>query len=191
MLEVLEAIKGRRSVRSFLSKDVSKSQIETIIECATSAPSAGNLQPWEFIIVRSPERRKALARAALNQDFIEEAPVVIVVLADQARSARVYGRRGAELFSIQDTAAAIQNMLLTAYSMGLGTCWVGAFNEDEVSEIVKAHPPLRPVAIIPVGYPRYHPTPVKRMPPSKVMHEEVYKGSKDLGREYSTPYKSG
>ncbi|MEM3429616.1 MAG: nitroreductase family protein [Candidatus Bathyarchaeia archaeon] len=182
VLEVFEAIRGRRSVRSFLDRDVSKSQLERIIECGTLAPSAGNIQPWEFIVVRSPERKKALARAALDQEFIEEAPIVIVVVADQSRSARVYGRRGAELFSIQDTAAAIQNMLLAAHSMGLGTCWVGAFDEDEVSKVVKVGASLKPVAIIPVGYPRYYPAPVGRRPISKVTHEEVYSSGKNQRR---------
>lgn len=182
VLEVFEAIKGRRSVRSFLDKDVSKTQVERIFECGTLAPSAGNIQPWEFIIVRSPERKRALARAALGQEFIEEAPVVIVVVADQARSAKIYGRRGAELFSIQDTAAAIQNMLLAAHSMGLGTCWVGAFDEDEVSKIVKVGAYLKPVAIIPIGYPKYYPEPIGRRPISKVMHEEVYSSKENKGR---------
>jgi nitroreductase len=139
-LDVLRAIGERRSIRSFLDKDITESDIRKIVECGALAPSAGNLQPWEFVVVRDPGRRGALAEAAHGQDFIAEAPVVIVVLANQARSATVYGRRGSELYSIQDTAAAIQNMLLAAWDMGLGSCWVGAFDEGAVAEIVGAGP---------------------------------------------------
>ena len=173
-MDLLAAIKERRSVRSFLHKDLPNGVLEEIIGCGILAPSAGNTQPWGFIIVRERQRKKALSEAALSQDFIEEAPVVIVVLADQARSARVYGRRGSELYSIQDTAAAIQNMLLTAHGLGLGACWVGAFDEGSVAEIVKAPRHAKPVAMIPIGYPSYPSTATPRRNISEVVHDEVY-----------------
>jgi len=173
-LDVLEAIKGRRSVRNFRDKEVSKSKLEKIIECGTLAPSAGNLQPWEFVVVRDSQRKRALAAAALHQNFVAEGSVVIVVLANESRSARIYGRRGAELYSIQDTAAAIQNMLLAAHGMGLGACWVGAFDEDAVAEVVGARNHVRPVGIIAIGYPRYIPEPTSRRKVTEVIHEEMY-----------------
>ncbi|MBS7623651.1 nitroreductase family protein [Candidatus Bathyarchaeota archaeon] len=173
-LNVLSAIRKRRSIRSFLERDVAESDVRRILECGTLAPSAGNLQPWQFVVVRDQQRKAALARAAYDQMFIAEAPVVIVVLADQSRSASVYGRRGLELYAIQDTAAAIQNMLLAACEMGYGTCWVGAFDEDSVAEIVKAGRGTKPVAVIPVGYPRYTPAATRRRRLSEVIHEETY-----------------
>jgi nitroreductase len=151
-LEVLEAIKGRRSIRDFTEQSVSEEEVKTLIDAARHAPSAGNIQPWKFIIVRKPEVKHTLAVAALNQFFIEEAPVVIVVCANEEMSRIGYGSRGASLYCLQDTAAAIQNILLTAHTMGLGTCWVGAFREDEVKEALDAPDGVRPVAIIPVGY---------------------------------------
>lgn len=175
-MDVLSAIRERRSIRSFLDKEVPEDDIKKIIECGTLAPSAGNLQPWEFVIVRDPRRKDALAQAAYGQDFIAEAPVAIVVLANQPRSATVYGRRGSELYAIQDTAAAVQNMLLAACEMGFGTCWVGAFDEDAVGEIVKAEPETKPVAIVPIGYARHFPAARPRRKTTEVVHEETCRG---------------
>ncbi|MEM2954120.1 MAG: nitroreductase family protein, partial [Candidatus Bathyarchaeia archaeon] len=150
-MDVLEAIKGRRSIRAFKNVDVSEETVERLIDAARWAPSAGNIQPWEFIIIRKHEIKRKLAEAALGQSFIEEAPVVIVVCADEVRSAQGYGLRGKTLYCIQDTAAAIQNLHLAAYATGLGTCWVGAFREDEAGKVLKTPPGIRPIAMIPVG----------------------------------------
>ncbi|MEM2947076.1 MAG: nitroreductase family protein [Candidatus Bathyarchaeia archaeon] len=173
-MDVFEAIKGRRSIRAFQSRDVPSGIVEKLIEAARWAPSAGNIQPWEFVIVRNPETKKRLAEAALGQSFIEEAPVVIVVCADEERSASGYGSRGRTLYCIQDTAAAIQNIHLAAYAMGLSTCWVGAFREDEARKILKIPEGVRPVAIIPVGYPAESPTPRSRRPLKQIIHYERF-----------------
>ena len=122
-MDVLDAVKGRRSIRAFKSQDVSTEIVEKLIDAARWAPSAGNIQPWEFIIVRKPEIKRRLAEAALDQVFIEEAPVVIVVCANEVRSSQGYGVRGETLYCLQDTAAAIQNIHLIAYSFGLGIGW--------------------------------------------------------------------
>ena len=151
-MELLEAIKTRRSTRTFKKQTIPDNAIETIIDAARCAPSAGNIQPWEFVIIKNPTVKKKLAEAALNQSHVEEAPVVIVVCADEKRSSMGYGKRGRTLYCLQDTAAATQNILLAAHSMGLGTCWVGAFNEDEVKDILKAPEGIKPVAMIPLGY---------------------------------------
>lgn len=171
---VLEAIKGRRSVRAFKSEDVPAEIVEKLIDAARWAPSAGNVQPWEFIIVRKPEIKRRLVEAALGQMFIEEAPVVIVVCANEDRSTQGYSVRGKTLYCIQDTAAAIQNIHLTAYSLGLGTCWVGAFKEEEARETLKVPHGIRPVAIIPVGYPAESPPPRSRRLISQIVHYETF-----------------
>jgi nitroreductase len=173
-MNVLEAVKGRRSIRAFKSQNVSAEIIEKLVDAARWAPSAGNIQPWEFIIVRKPEIKKALADAALDQTFIEEAPVVIVVCANENRSSQRYGIRGKTLYCIQDTAAAIQNFHLVAYSFGLGTCWVGAFREEEAREILKVSTGIRPVAIIPVGYPSEVPSTPSRRPVNQIVHYETF-----------------
>jgi nitroreductase len=175
-MDVLEAIKGRRSVRAFRSeKNVSEETVEGLIDAARWAPSAGNIQPWEFIIVRNPDIKKRLAEAAFNQSFLEEAPLVIAVCADENRSSQGYGQRGKTLYCIQDTAAAIQNIHLTAHSLGLGTCWVGAFKEEEASKVLKIPQGIRPVALIPVGYPSKFPSPRCKRTADQMVHYEVFR----------------
>ncbi len=172
-MELSEVIKGRRSIRAFKPQDVPEETIEKLIDAARQAPSAGNIQPWEFVISRKPETKKKLALAA-HQAYVEEAPVIIVVCADEKRSSMGYGKRGEKLYCIQDTAAAIQNMLLTAYSIGLGTCWIGAFTESEVKAALRTPDGIRPVAIVPVGYTNETPSQRKRRPLSQIMHYEVF-----------------
>jgi len=173
-MDVLEAVKGRRSIRAFKNQDVPAEIVEELIDAARWAPSAGNIQPWEFIIVRKPEIKRRLVEAALGQMFIEDAPVVIVVCANEECSSQGYGVRGETLYCIQDTAAAIQNIHLTAYSLRLGTCWVGAFREEETREILKIPQGIRPVAIIPVGYPAEVPTARTRKSISQIVHYETF-----------------
>lgn len=173
-MDVFEAIKTRRSVRAFTSQEVSEEEIEKIIDAARWAPSAGNIQPWEFIIVRKKEIKRELVAAALNQTFIEEAPVVIVVCANEARSAQGYGNRGATLYCIQDTAAAIQNIHLAAKALGLATCWIGAFHEEEARKALKIPRGIRPVAIIPVGHAAEKPRIPSRRPVQDIVHYETF-----------------
>jgi nitroreductase len=153
-LDIFEALEKRHSIRSFDAiRDVPEEIVEEILRCACLAPTAGNVQPWRFFVVRESQVKDALAAAALGQSFVASAPVVIVVCADLEAHASSYGRRGVELYSIQDTAAAIQSMLLTATALGLGTCWVGAFNEGDASGALNLPEGMRPLAMIPVGYP--------------------------------------
>jgi nitroreductase len=173
VMELSEAIKGRRSIRAFKQQDVPEETVEKLINAARHAPSAGNIQPWEFVIAKKPDAKKKLAQAA-NQAFVEEAPVVIVVCANENRSSMGYGYRGKTLYCIQDTAAATQNILLTAYSLGLGACWIGAFNEDEAKRALNAPEGIRPAAIIPVGYPDETPSHRGMRPLSQIMHYDGF-----------------
>lgn len=173
-MDVLEAIKNRRSIRAFKNEDISSGTVEKLIDAARWAPSAGNIQPWEFIIVKNSEVKRRLAEAALNQKFVEEAPIVIVVCADESRSFKGYGLRGKSLYCIQDTAAAIQNIHLAACSLGLATCWVGAFIEEKVREILDIPDRIRPVALVPTGYPAEKPSPPSRRPLSQIIHYEKF-----------------
>ena len=172
-MELEEAIKGRRSIRAFKPQDMPEETVEKLIDAARHAPSAGNTQPWEFVIARKQDVKKKLAQAA-HQAFVEEAPVVIVVCANENRSSMGYGIRGETLYCIQDTAAATQNILLTAYSLGLGTCWVGAFNENEAKKALKTPKGIRPVAMIPVGYPNRTPSQRGRRPLNQIVHHEEF-----------------
>lgn len=173
-LDVFEAIKSRRSVRAFTNEDVSEEEVSKLIDAARWAPSAGNIQPWEFIVVRDPEIKRRLSIAALHQTFIEEAPVVIVVCANQMRSGRGYGSRGVNLYCLQDTAAATQNMLLAACALGLASCWVGAFQEEEARRVLNVPNGVRPVAIISIGHPAEKPLARSRRPLSEIVHHETF-----------------
>jgi nitroreductase len=160
-MDIFDVIRGRRSIRAYQSKPVDKEKIRRLLESAILAPSEGNLQSWKFFVVENDEKRRELVKAAGNQTFISEAPVAIVVCTDSAATAP-YGIRGKTLYCIQTSGAAVQNILLSAYAMGLGTCWVGAFREEEVSKSLGLPNHLRPVAIIPVGYPAENPEMRKR-----------------------------
>lgn len=143
----------RFSCRTYRSDSVPDEVIDEVLEAARWAPNAGNLQPWRYVVVHNSELRLALAGAAYGQSFLAQAPIVIVVCAVPGESAKTYGERGRSLYCIQDTAAAIQNMLLAATSRGLGSCWVGAFDELRVARILDLEEGWRPVALISIGYP--------------------------------------
>ena len=164
MENLLQIVRGRRSIRKFKPDPIPEEDLREILEAATWAPSAGNTQDWRFIVVRDPGLKTKLAEAAMWQNFLMEAPVVIVVCADLERARDAYGERGVELYSVQDTAAATQNMLLVAHAKGIGSCWVGAFSEVLVREALGLGQMMRPVALIPLGYPAQVPAPPPRRP---------------------------
>lgn len=149
---VLKIIKERRSIRDFQKKDIPEEIIKKLIDALIWAPSAGNLQSRKFYFVRDEKTKRDIAVAALNQNFITEAPLVVVGCADR-RIENLYGDRGVNLYSIQDVACSIMNMMLTVWENGLGSVWVGVFRESDVFEILDMPNNLRPVAIVPVGYP--------------------------------------
>jgi nitroreductase len=173
-LDVFEAIKRRRSGRAYTDEKVSEEDVERLIDAARWAPSAGNIQPWEFVVVKDAETKRKLSNAALNQTFIEKAQVVIVVCADLNRTSSGYGSRGVHLYCIQDTAAATENILLAAQELGLATCWVGAFHENEVAKAVKAPRNMRPVAIVTVGHPAEEPTAPHKRSVDEIVHYEAF-----------------
>ncbi len=169
-MEIPEAILKRKSVRAFAPKGLTDEEIDTLIDAAVRAPSAGNMQPWGFVAVRDRGVKEELVEASHGQSFIATAPVVIVVCADPARNAQRYGDRGKTLYCLQDTAAAVENIILTAAHNGLATCWIGAFDEGMAAEAVGLPTGVRPVAMIPVGYPDQDPPPRSRRPVSEVLH---------------------
>ncbi|MBI5001621.1 MAG: nitroreductase family protein [Euryarchaeota archaeon] len=165
-MDVFDAIEGRRSVRAFKDEPVGDDVVKKIIGAGLDAPSAGNLQARRFWIVRKHAKKESLAKAALGQSFIAEAPVSIVVCADLARI-KPYGERGRDLYCIQDSAASVQNMLLAIHALGLASCWVGAFEESEVSSALALPGKYRPLAILPIGVPARNPKRPKRHPPEE------------------------
>lgn len=144
MLDVFEAIQKRRSVRAYNSTPIPHDKLMKILEAARLAPSAGNIQPWHFIVVANVEKRKKLARARFAK-FLKTSPVVIVGCGDKSASPN---------WHVVDVAIAMQNMVLTATGEGLGTCWIGSFDEGEVRSLLKIPENLKVVALLALGYPR-------------------------------------
>jgi nitroreductase len=172
-MELEDAIMNRRSIRRFKKDDVPQETVERLLELASAAPSAGNLQARDFIVVREEKLKKELMAASLNQKFVYEAPVSIVVTANMDRTEH-YGHRGRSLYCIQDSAAAIQNLLLAVHAEGLGAVWVGAFKEEMVSESLNLPKHARPIAIIPIGHPDEAPMPRRRIPLTELVHYEKW-----------------
>ncbi len=169
-MDLASLIRSRRSVRAFTREPVPDPLVRELVELANWAPSAGNLQSRDFIVVREEKTRRALARAA-DQVELGQAAAVLVVCTN-ARRVTKYGTRGRELFSVQDAAAATQNFLLAAHEHGLGAVWMGSFDEDEVRRLLGIPDHARPVALIAFGWPAEHPTPPERLPLADVLHME-------------------
>ncbi len=169
--ECLRLIHDRVSIRKYQPKDIPDELIIELLKAGNAAPSAGNLQARDFIVVRNSETKKRIAEAALEQMFIATAPVVIVVCANYPRSMRIYGDRG-KLYAEQDATAAVENILLAAHALGLGAVWVGAFHESAIARILNLPDYVRPIAIIPVGWPAEKPSKRSRYPIQELTHWE-------------------
>lgn len=171
-MDFFEVLNRRFSVRAYQPKPIDEATLQRLLEVVNSAPSAGNLQAYEIVVVRDAERKRQLAKAALEQWFIAQAPVVLVFVANPERNRWRYGKRGQELYALQDATIACTFAHLTAVALGLGSCWVGAFNDDAVRQIIGCPSVMRPVAILPIGYPAETPEPRERRPLSDLVHDE-------------------
>jgi len=167
-MDVYDAITKRASVRRFTEEDVPDDTVKRLLAAACRAPTAGNIQPWRFFVVRDAKVREGLAEAAFGQAYVAGAPVVVVFCADLDASASGYGARGESLYSIQDTAAAVENLLLGVVAEGLGACWVGAFNEAKAAEVLGLPGRVRPLALVPIGHPAGEPHRTGRIPFEKL-----------------------
>ena len=166
----MTAIKNRRSIRRFLNKEIPKDALDVLKDALIWAPSAGNLQSRRFYFVFNNDVKKRIVDAALHQTFIAQAPLVVIACADLLIG-RSYGSRGEELYSIQDVACSVENMMLAAHSLGLGSVWVGAFHEEGIANVLDMPSHLRPMAILPVGYPAHSPSPPRRLEKDELITE--------------------
>ena len=151
-MDALECMATRRSIRKFLDIPVEFEKVGNILDAARFAPSAGNLQDWKFILVTDDKMRQDIAKACVEQHWIGTAPVIIIVCTDPEKTKRFYGRSG-EKFSIQNGAAVVQNMLLAAHAQGLGSCWIGAFEDEAIKRMFSIPDNIIVQAIVPLGYP--------------------------------------
>lgn len=173
-MDVFDAITSRPSITKYKNEGVEREKIARLLEAARWAPSAGNMQTWEFIIVQDLDLLEKLADHAHNQPHVREAPVAIVILADLDKAERQYGDRGRDLYAVQETAAAMQNIMLEAYDQGLGAAWVGAFEEESVKNLLDIPDNLRPMAIVTVGYPDERPEQPSKFSVSSVTYMNRY-----------------
>ena len=151
-MDVEQAIQKRRSIRKYLETPLDWELIGKVVNAGRLAPSAGNLQPWKFIVVTDKELRKKISEAALKQYWMQTAPVHIVICSETTKLSRFYGIRGERLYSIQSCAAAAENMLIMATALGLGSCWVSAFDEEMIKRTLKMPDFVRPQIIITIGH---------------------------------------
>jgi nitroreductase len=173
-MDVLEAIYKRRSIRCFTGQAVPDDILYQILEAGTWAPSAGNMQAWEFVIVKDPAARRKLvdttdagitARGGVyTQEWIMQAPVVIVVCYDVKRMTGRYGHKGRTLMTQMDCMLCVENMILAATHFGLGTCCVVGFSPEKLKELLPIPKEITPLLLVPLGYPDQEPAAPYRLP---------------------------
>lgn len=154
MGDILDIIISRRNVKQFIPQFVSWEKISRILDAGRHAPSCGNLQNWRFILVYEPGHKQRLAEAFFEQYEVTLAWLFVVICAEPEKAERYYGKRGRELFTIQNCAAAAQNMILEAHSLGLASCWIGAFDEEAVKNQLGIPPEVQPQVILAIGHPK-------------------------------------
>ncbi len=169
-MDVYECMKTRRTIRKFKDIEVPWDHVVKLLEAGKSAPCSGNIQNWKFIVIKDKEARAELAGYCGNQMWIAKAPVIIVVVADVDKAKRFYGIRGERLYSIQNCAAATENILLMAHALGLGGAWIGYMEEDKIIPMLTIPQGLRPQAVIAIGYPAENPP----IPPKYTLENSMY-----------------
>ncbi|MCP4426565.1 MAG: nitroreductase [Chloroflexi bacterium] len=169
-MEFFEVVQERHSIRAFTAKAVEPEKLRQILEAANRAPSAGNLQGYEVFVVANAAKKRQLARAALEQEFIAVAPTVLVFCTHAARSAGKYGRRGQTLYALQDATIACTFAMLACTAVALSSTWVGAFDTETVRQIIDAPDGIVPVVILPIGYAAESPRLTSRRELSDIVH---------------------
>ena len=149
-MEFYDVIKTRRSVRRFSKKAVPDDVLGKVLEAARIAPSGNNRQPWRFVVVKEPQKKEKIAHASYDQDFVAEAPVVVICCSIKCTSGYEPWRDEA---GRRDAIIAIDHLILAARNEGLGTCWVGAIHDQQIKQIVKVPDDVDIVMVIPLGYP--------------------------------------
>jgi nitroreductase len=156
-MDTIQTIRARRSVHKFLDKKIPDEVLYAILEAGHCAPAAGNYTNWRFLVIENEEQRKLIGKAAMKQDWVARAPIIVIVCSDTIAIAKAFGERAKKFYSIQNVAAATENMLLAATNFGIGSCWVGAFAETPLRKEFQIPDDIEIHAIIPLGYPAERP----------------------------------
>lgn len=171
-MNVLEAIKTRRSVRKYKPEIIPDTDLKKILKAAQLAPSAGNKQPWKFIVVRDKEMKRKLAEASRRQLWIADAAVVVAALAMDKKDPSIY-----EKWAEKDVMTAVEHMVLSSWELGYGTCWIGAFDQRDVKKLLEIPEEMTVISLLPIGIPDQRPQPKKRKRFDEVFFEEKYGNS--------------
>jgi nitroreductase len=171
-MDFYEAVQRRLSVRSYKPDPIPEDVLTRVLDAGRLAPSAKNLQPWKFIIIRDSEVKKALVPACRGQAFIAEAPIVICACALTEQAWK--GMGGYWTAEAVDVTIAIEHMMLAAAAEGLGTCWIGAYTEAEVRKVLAIPEGVKPIALTPLGYPARESKPRPRKPLSEIVCHDKY-----------------
>lgn len=158
-MDIFEAIYTRRTVRKFLDTPIEFDKLIEVLRAGSYAPCAGNLQNWKFLLETNREAIREMYHHTLEQDAFNSATAAIIIVADMEVAEKYYGMRGKRLYSVQNCAAAAQNILLAAHALGLGGVWIGAFDENRINDRYKIPSTSRTQAIILLGYPDEVPQP--------------------------------
>ncbi len=169
-MDFFEAVERRRSVRTFAPRPVEEGMLHKILETANQAPSAGNLQAFEIYVVRQPAVMADLASAALGQDFLARAPLALVFCAHPDRSASRYGKRGADLYALQDATISCTFAMLAAAALGLASVWIGAFDDRRVQRVLGLDAKILPLAILAIGHDAEKPLRTPRRKLNEIVH---------------------
>jgi nitroreductase len=152
-MDVIEAIQSRKSVKKYLDRPVPDQLLGGLVEAGSMAPSSGNKQNWKFIVVKNDDTREQIAKHCDEQYWMTKAPAHIVVCSDDAEIMKFYGERGMRMYSPLNCAAAVENMLLMAHSLGLGACWVSEFDDQELANDLGLSSGSRVQAVVTIGFP--------------------------------------
>lgn len=169
-MSIIDIIKGRRSVRSFLDTDIPEEHLRAILEAGVWAPSGSNIQPWEFIFINDPVLIK---KVKLLSPGLYGMPKVLIILCINKEKSGKAGRHGLSI-AVMDVSMAAQNMMLMAYSLGLGSCPIASFNKLGLKQLLDIPEEVDPVLMVSLGYPDKWPSPPDRRPLEEVVHVNGY-----------------
>ena len=177
-MEAIEAMRRRRSIRSYKADPVAPELLHKVLGAATLAPSGGNMQPWEFYVVQDRKTKQAIVdtsytgygRSGAPQTWLLEVPVLVVICVERKRTGARYGPEGAEFISMLDVASSVQNLLVAATSEGLGSCWVAGFQRSRVKQLLGLEPSMDVLGLVGLGWPERVPSAPYRLPVEQVVH---------------------
>jgi len=168
-MNVFEAVKTRRSIRKYKEEPIPEEHLKQILEAARLAPSAGNKQPWRFVVVKDEATRGKLGEVARQQKWISDAAVIVAALAMDPKNPEVY-----EKWAERDVMTAVEHMVLAAWELGYGSCWIGAFTEEKVKELLAVPEGMKVIALLPIGVPNVEPGERGRKGFKELFHGEKY-----------------